>query len=540
MKNNIKNNFIENIIEKDLNNKKIKQLFFRFPPEPNGCLHLGHVKAICLNFNLSLKYNGKIYLRFDNTNPENISKYYIESIKNDIIWLGFKWHYTTYTSDYFNQLYNFAIILIKKGLAYVDDSNQEEVIKMRGTPNSAGIESKYRNRTIEDNLKLFDNMKNGLYKENSRVLRAKIDMNHYNMHMRDPIMYRIRYNNINSWFIYPTYDFAHGQCDSIEKINYSICTLEFIDHKLIYNWFIKSLNLFPSKQFEFARLNVTYNIMSKRKILLLIKNKKISNWDDPRLLTIGGLRNKGVSPQAIRNFINHIGIQKRDNIIDIELLDFFICKELNIMTDRIISIINPLKVVITNYSNDANNKILFSEKSKNKYYKDRNIVFSKIIYIERSDFSENPSKEFKRLYINNIVKLQYSYAIKCNKIIKNNNNVIEEIHCSYIKNSNTISYKNKNNINIIHWIDANNMTKAHVILYDNLFLIKNPEKQNNFMDFFNPKSIIEKEIFIENIITKYKIGDKLQFVRNGYFIVKYISKDNKYVLSRISKLKSKL
>ncbi|UOF94546.1 MAG: glutamine--tRNA ligase [Bacteroides sp.] len=533
---NLKKNFLSEIIENKIKKNDLKKLLFRFPPEPNGYLHIGHVKSILINFGLALKYQAKCYLRFDDTNPDNSTDHYIESIKKDIQWLGFKWDYITYTSDYFDILYDFAHKLIMKNLAYVDDNSPYLINKMRGTPEITGTESLYRNRSIEENLSLFKKMKNGHFSEESRVLRAKIDMKNPNIHMRDPIIYRIKYRKHNrlgnKWCIYPSYDFSHGQCDSIEKIDFSICTSEFKDHNILYNWFIKKLNIYPSQQYEFARLNISYNILSKRKIAKLIQLKKIRYWNDPRILTISGLRNKGFTPKSIIDFVNHIGVQKRDSIIDYNLLNHFLCKDIHKNTDIIIAIVNPVKLVLINFSSTRTEKISF--------YKNRYMYLKKIIYIDKKDFSENPSKEYNKLYIGNIVKLQNSYAIQCNSIIKNQNGSLKEIHCTFIEKSNSIEYKNQYKLNVIHWMDIDKSYTCKIHMYDNLFTHYNPNIDNLYLKALNKNSLITTYSIIEHKITEYKIGDRIQIIRNGYFIIKDISKkDNIYTLSKISGLKTK-
>ncbi|HVW63367.1 MAG TPA: glutamine--tRNA ligase/YqeY domain fusion protein, partial [Puia sp.] len=423
-------NFLEEIVEEGLEGGKYKTILTRFPPEPNGYLHIGHSKSICLNFGLAQKYGGKTNLRFDDTNPVTEDTEYVESIKADIRWLGFEWANELYASDYFEQLYLFAVQLIKKGLAYVDDSSSEQIAQMKGTPTEPGKDSPYRNRSVEENLQLFAEMRAGKYKDGEKVLRAKVDMGSPNMHMRDPIMYRIKHAHHHrtgdKWCIYPMYDFAHGQSDSIENITHSICTLEFVPHRPLYDWFIEKLEIFPSHQYEFARLNLSYTVMSKRKLLQLVNEKHVAGWDDPRMPTIAGLRRRGYTPESIRMFADKIGVQKRDNLIEVGLLEFCIREHLNKIALRRMVVFDPVKVVLTNYTEDE--EILKSEdnpEDPDTTYRD--IPFSRELYIEREDFMENPPKKFFRLSPGQKVRLKSAYIIQCDEVIKDGAGNITEL-----------------------------------------------------------------------------------------------------------------
>src|SRR5690606_2512842 len=429
-------NFIEEIIENDLKSGKYKEIVTRFPPEPNGYLHIGHAKSICLNFGLTQKYGGYTNLRFDDTNPSTEDTEYVESIKEDVKWLGFHWKNEFYASDYFEQLYAFAVKLIKKGLAYVDDSTSEEIAAMKGTPTEPGTPSPYRNRSVEENLDLFERMRKGEFPEGSKTLRAKIDMASSNMHMRDPVMYRIKFAHHHrtgdKWCIYPMYDFAHGQCDSIEKITHSICTLEFIPHRPLYDWVIEQLEIFPSKQYEFARLNLTYTVMSKRKLLQLVNEGYVKSWDDPRMPTISGMRRRGYTPKAIRDFCERIGVAKRDNLIDVSLLEYFVREDLNKTALRRMVVFDPVKVVITNYPEGKTEMLKGEENPEDPNSGFREIPFSREILIEREDFMENPPKKYFRLFPGGMVRLKHAYIIRCDEVIKDEFGVVHELRCTYI------------------------------------------------------------------------------------------------------------
>ena len=428
-------NFIEEIVEEDLGKGKYKSILTRFPPEPNGYLHIGHAKSICLNFGLAQKYNGATNLRFDDTNPVTEEVEYVDSIKYDVKWLGFTWANEFYTSDYFDQLYDLAVKLISKGLAYVDDSSPEKIAAEKGTPTEPGIENEYRNRSIEENLLLFEQMKNGKFKDGEKVLRAKIDMKAINMHMRDPIMYRIKHAHHHrtgdKWVIYPMYDFAHGQSDSIEHITHSICTLEFVSHRELYDWYIENLEIFPSRQYEFARLNMTYTVMSKRRLLQLVNEGYVSGWDDPRMPTISAFRRKGYTPSSIRTFCEKIGVAKRDNLIDISFLEFCIREELNTTAPRVMAVLHPVKLIIDNYEEDKTEELI-TENLPNDPSNTRKISFSKELWIEKEDFMEVPVKKWFRLAPGTMVRLKSAYIIRCDSFIKDDNGNVTEIHCTYI------------------------------------------------------------------------------------------------------------
>ena len=452
-------NFIEEIVEADLKAGKYSSIVTRFPPEPNGYLHIGHAKSICLNFGLALKYGGKTNLRFDDTNPVTEDTEYVESIKDDVRWLGFQWAEERYASDYFEQLYGFAVKLIEKGLAYVDDSNSEAIAAQKGTPTQPGTNSPFRDRSIEENSHLFAEMRAGKYKDGEKVLRAKIDMGHVNMHMRDPIIYRIKHADHHrtgsKWCIYPMYDFAHGQSDAIENITHSVCTLEFIPHRDLYNWFIEQLDIFPSKQYEFARLNMTYTVMSKRKLLQLVNENYVNGWDDPRMSTISGMRRRGYTAPAIREFCDRIGIAKRDNLIDVGLLEFCVREDLNKIAVRRMVVFDPLKVIITNHNGET--EMLSSENNpEDANAGSREIPFSNELYIEQDDFMEVPSKKYFRLAPGQMVRLKSAYIIRCDEVIKDENGKITALHCTYIPESKSgedtsgINVKGTLHLSLIH------------------------------------------------------------------------------------------
>src|SRR5687767_14537618 len=490
-------NFIEEIIEEDIKSGKYKEIITRFPPEPNGYLHIGHAKSICLNFGLGIKYGGKTNLRFDDTNPVTEEIEYVDSIKDDIKWLGFEWANELYASDYFPKLYEFAVKLIKKGLAYVDDSTSEEIAEQKGTPTQAGRRNKYADRSIEENLDLFEKMKKGEFPDGSRTLRAKIDMAHTNMLMRDPVMYRIKHAHHhrtgNDWCIYPLYDFAHGQSDSIEKITHSICTLEFVPHRELYDWFIEKLEIFPSRQYEFARLNLNYTIMSKRKLLQLVNEKYVESWDDPRMPTISGFRRRGYTPESIREFCERVGVAKRENLIDMGLLEFCSREHLNKIALRRMVVFDPLKVVITNYTNETNSHELLETENnpEDPGAGKREIPFSGEIYIEQEDFMENPPKKYFRLAPGQMVRLKSAYIIKCDEVIKDEDGNISELHCSYIPESR--SGVDSSGIHVkgtLHWVSIADAITAEVRLYDRLFRVENPAaEERDFKEYINTDSL---------------------------------------------------
>lgn len=544
-------NFIEQIIEEDLKNGLAKeQLRFRFPPEPNGYLHIGHAASICLNFGLGLKYNAPVNLRFDDTNPEKEEQEYVDAIKKDIEWLGFKWDKELYSSNYFQTLYDWAIKLIKEGKAYVDDQTSEQIREQKGTPTEPGKNSPFRDRSIEENLELFEDMKSGKSPEGSRVLRAKIDMAHTNMHMRDPIMYRImhkaHHRTGTTWKIYPMYDWTHGQSDYIEGISHSICTLEFKSHRNLYDWYVDEVrdhSKLRPKQREFARRNLSYTIMSKRKLLKLVEENFVMGWDDPRMPTISGLRRRGYTPESIINFSKVSGISKRDNVTDVALLEHCIKDDLNQSAPRVMAVLNPLKLVITNYPED---KVEIINASYNDYVENsgsRKVPFSKEIYIEQEDFREEANKKFFRLKLNGEVRLKNAYIIKANSVVKDETGKITEVHCTYdeasLSGSGTEESKRKVK-GTLHWVSIKHAIKAEVRLYDRLFVDEAPDsyKDKDFVEFINPKSLtIIKRTYLEPSLKDVKVGDNFQFQRLGYFNVDKDSTSENLVFNRTVALK---
>ncbi len=536
-------NFIEEIIEDDLSKGKYTTIVTRFPPEPNGYLHIGHAKSICLNFGLAEKYNGYTNLRFDDTNPVTEETEYVESIKDDVRWLGFTWANELYSSDYFDKLYEFAVTLISKGLAYVDDSSPEIIAAEKGAPTVPGKESDYRNRSVEENLLLFQQMKEGKFKDGEKVLRSKIDMASDNMHLRDPIMYRIKHAHHHrtgdKWVIYPMYDFAHGQSDSIEHITHSICTLEFIPHRALYDWYIESLEIFPSHQFEFARLNMTYTVMSKRKLLQLVNEGYVSGWDDPRMPTISAFRRKGYTPSSIRTFCDKIGVAKRDNLIDISLLEFCLREELNATAPRAMAVLRPLKLVIDNYEENKTEELL-TENLPNDHSNNRKIIFSKTLWIEKDDFMEVPVKKWFRLAPGAMVRLKSAYIVRCESFLKDNSGAITEIHGTYISESK--SGNDTSGINVkgtIHWLSSHNAMPAEVRLYGRLFTVENPAaEERDFKDFINPDSLeIIPDALVEPFLQHAETRANYQFLRNGYFCIDKDSKPDALVFNRTVTLK---
>ncbi|MGN0002080.1 MAG: glutamine--tRNA ligase/YqeY domain fusion protein [Sphingobacterium composti] len=538
-------NFIEEIIEEDLRTGKHDgRVLTRFPPEPNGYLHIGHAKSICLNFGLAQKYNGKTNLRFDDTNPVTEDTEYVESIKKDIQWLGFQWAEELYTSDYFETLYEYAIKLIENGLAYVDDSTAEEIASAKGTPTEPGVPTPYRSRSIEENLRLFKEMREGKYQDGEKVLRAKIDLGNPNMHMRDPIIYRIKHAHHhrtgNDWCIYPMYDFAHGQSDSIEKITHSVCTLEFIPHRALYDWLIEQLEIFPSKQYEFARLNMTYTVMSKRKLLQLVNEGHVESWDDPRMPTISGLRRRGYTPASIRNFAERIGVQKRENMIDVSLLEFCIREDLNKTAWRRMAVLDPIKLIITNYP-DGKVEDLVGENNPEVEGGEgsRIIPFTKELWIEREDFMEDAPKKFFRLGPGLSVRLKHGYIVECHDFKKDENGNVTEVHCNYIPNSksgeDTSGLKVKGTI---HWISTAHAKEAEVRLYDRLFQVENPAAEEDFKASLNPNSLtIIPKAYIEPDLANAVPGKGYQFIRLGYFNLDTKSTPEHLIFNRTVTLK---
>lgn len=538
-------NFIEHIVEEDLANGYGKQdLRFRFPPEPNGYLHIGHASSICLNFGLGLRYNAPVNLRFDDTNPAKEEKEYVEAIKKDVSWLGYEWDTERYASDYFQQLYDWAVELIKQGKAYVDSQSSEEMAEQKGTPTEAGKESPYRNRSVEENLSLFDSMKNGDFEEGKHVLRAKIDMASSNMLMRDPIMYRVlhkpHHRTNTDWCIYPMYDWTHGESDYIEQVSHSLCTLEFLPHRELYNWFLDQLvdskKLRP-KQREFARRNLSHTVVSKRKLLQLVENGVVDSWDDPRMPTISGLRRRGYTPESIRNFVETIGIAKRENIVDVSLLEFHVREHLNKITPRVMAVLNPLKIVISNYEEGKEEWLEAENNPGDESAGSREVPFSKELYIEQEDFREEANRKFFRLKLGGEVRLKNGYIIKAETCTKDAEGNITEVQCTYDPKSKSGSGTEESLRKVkgtLHWVSIPHAIKAEVRLYDRLFNDENPDghKDKDFMDFINPNSLEKITGYLEPSMKNAKIGDRFQFQRLGYFNVDTDSTDENLVFNR--------
>lgn len=529
-------NFLEQIIEEDLANGLPKEnLRFRFPPEPNGYLHIGHTKAIGISFGLGEKYNAPVNLRFDDTNPAKEEQEYVDAIKKDVAWLGYQWENELYSSDYFQQLYDWAVQLIKEGKAYVDSQSSEEMAKQKGTPTEAGVSSPYRNRSVDENLDLFTRMKAGEFDEGTHVLRAKIDMSSPNMLMRDPLMYRILKKNHHrtgdSWCIYPMYDWTHGESDYLEQISHSLCSLEFKPHRELYNWFRDNVyeyskSNFPlaPKQREFSRLNLSYTIMSKRKLLKLVEEGVVNGWDDPRMPTISGLRRRGYTPASIRNFIDTVGVSKRENIIDVALLEFKIREDLNKTANRVMAVLDPVKVIIDNYPEGKEEILIAENNPEDENAGSREVPFSREIYIEREDFREEANKKFFRLKLGKEVRLKNAYFITANSCVKDENGNITEIHCTYdpLTKSGSGTEESKRKVKgTLHWVSAKHAIKAEVRAYDRLFLDEAPDghKDKDFMEFINPNSLEKIEAFVEPSLQTAKVGERFQFQRLGYFNV---------------------
>jgi len=538
-------NFLEQIIEEDLANGLPKEkLRFRFPPEPNGYLHIGHAASICLNFGLGLRYNAPVNLRFDDTNPAKEEQEYVDSIKHDIEWLGFKWDKELYSSDYFQQLFDWTIGLIKEGKAYVDNQSSEAMAKQKGSPTEPGTDSPNRNRPIEENLELFLKMKKGEFEEGSHVLRAKIDMKHTNMHMRDPIMYRIlkkhHHRTGSDWCIYPMYDWTHGESDYLEQISHSICTLEFKSHRDLYDWYVDQVydsNLLRPKQREFARRNLSYTVMSKRKLLQLVEEKVVTGWDDPRMPTISGLRRRGYTPASIRTFSETAGISKRDNVTDVALLEHCIKDDLNKTAPRVMAVLNPVKLIITNYPEGKEEWLTAENNQEDESAGFREVPFSREIYIEQEDFREEANKKFFRLKLGSEVRLKNAYIIKAESCLKDENGEVTEIYCTYdedsLSGSGTEASKRKVK-GTLHWVSVKHAEKAEVRVYDRLFTHEAPDgqKDKDFKAFLNPDSLTIIDAFVEPSLKTANVLDRFQFQRLGYFCVDTDSTQDKLVFNR--------
>lgn len=538
-------NFIEQIIEEDLKKGYSKNdLRFRFPPEPNGYLHIGHASSICLNFGLGLRYNAPVNLRFDDTNPAKEEQEFVDAIKKDVTWLGFNWDTERYASDYFQQLYDWAVQLIKDGKAYVDSQTSEEMAAQKGTPTEPGVDSPYRNRSIEENLSLFEGMKNGEYKEGTHVLRAKIDMAATNMLMRDPIMYRIlhraHHRTNTDWCIYPMYDWTHGESDYIEQVSHSLCTLEFLPHRELYDWFldqVTSSDKLRPKQREFARRNLSHTVVSKRKLAQLVEQNIVNGWDDPRMPTISGLRRRGYTPESIRNFVDTIGIAKRDNLIDVSLLEFHVREHLNKITPRVMGVLDPLKLVITNYPEGQEEWLEAENSPEDESLGSRQVPFSKELYIEKADFKEEANKKFFRLKLGGEVRLKNGYIIKAESCTKNTDGDIIEVQCTYDPKSKSGSGTPESLRRVkgtLHWVSIKHAVAAEVRLYDRLFTDESPDthKDKDFLEFINPNSLKTITGYVEPSLKDASIGERFQFQRIGYFCVDKDSSSEKLVFNR--------
>ncbi|MFK8273958.1 glutamine--tRNA ligase/YqeY domain fusion protein [Capnocytophaga canimorsus] len=543
------NNFIENIIEEDLaNGFSSSKLRFRFPPEPNGYLHIGHASSICLNFGLGLRYQSPVNLRFDDTNPSKEEQEYVDAIKRDVEWLGFEWDRECYASDYFQELYNWAVQLIKQGKAYVDGQTSEEIAKQKGTPTQAGTESPYRNTSVEENLQLFERMKNGEFENGKYVLRAKIDMASPNMLMRDPIIYRIMHSSHhrtgNQWCIYPMYDWAHGESDYLEQISHSICTLEFLPHRELYDWFLDQIidkDKVRPKQREFARRNLSHTVVSKRKLLQLVNEKHVSGWDDPRMPTISGLRRRGYTPESIRKFADTIGIAKRENLIDVSLLEFCIREDLNKKANRVMAVLDPVKVVITNYPEGKEEWLDAENNPEEEVLTFRKVPFSREIYIEREDFREEANNKFFRLKLGGEVRLKNAYIIKAESVVKDENGNITEIHCTYDPDSRSGSGTEASKRKVkgtLHWVSVPHALEAEARIYDRLFTVAEPDRQEkDFLEYVNPDSLKVTTAYVEPSLKDAKVGEGFQFQRLGYFSLDPDSTPEKLVFNKTVGLK---
>ncbi|MDO4230194.1 MAG: glutamine--tRNA ligase/YqeY domain fusion protein [Capnocytophaga sp.] len=543
------NNFIENIIEEDLaNGFPHSGLRFRFPPEPNGYLHIGHASSICLNFGLGLRYKAPVNLRFDDTNPSKEEQEYVDAIRRDVEWLGFRWDRECYASDYFQELYDWAVLLIKKGKAYVDGQTSEQIASQKGTPTQPGTESPYRNTSVEENLDLFQRMKNGEFPNGKYVLRAKIDMASSNMLMRDPIIYRIMHSHHhrtdNQWCIYPMYDWAHGESDYLEQISHSLCTLEFLPHRELYDWFLDQIideNKVRPKQREFARRNLSHTVVSKRKLLQLVNEKHVVGWDDPRMPTISGLRRRGYTPNSIRKFADTIGIAKRENLIDVSLLEFCIREDLNKTANRVMAVLDPVKVVITNYPEGKEEWLDAENNPEEEVLTFRKVPFSREIYIEREDFKEEANNKFFRLKLGGEVRLKNAYIIKAENVIKEENGTITEIHCSYDPESRSGSGTEASQRKVkgtLHWVSVPHAVQAEARIYDRLFTEAEPDRQEkDFLAYVNPDSLKVVTAYVEPSLKEAQIGEKFQFQRLGYFSVDPDTTADKLVFNKTVGLK---
>ena len=540
-------NFIRDIIVEDLKaGKHNGRVQTRFPPEPNGHLHIGHAKAICIDFGLADEFGGHTNLRFDDTNPEKEETEYVESIKADVNWLGFQWDGLFYASDYFDQLYEWAVKLIKDGKAYVDDLTADEIRQHRGTLTEPGKNSPYRSRAVEENLNLFERMRAGEFADGTRTLRAKIDMGSPNLNMRDPVMYRIlhaeHHRTGNKWCIYPMYDFAHGQSDSIERVTHSLCTLEFQDHRPLYNWFIEQLGIFPSRQIEFDRLNLTYTLLSKRKLLQLVQEGRVNGWDDPRMPTLGGIRRRGYTPEAVRNFCGAIGVSKTNGSIELAMLEHFVREDLNKRAPRVMAVLRPLKVVINNYPENQVEEMDAVNNPEDASAGSRKVPFSRVLYIEQDDFREEPPKGYFRLSPGREVRLRYGYLVTCTGVVKNENGEVVEVHCTHdpaTRGGNTPDGRKVKST--IHWVSAANALDAEVRIYENLFTKENPNEVEDGQDFtanLNPKSLeVISNAKVEPSLAGAAAGSRYQFERLGYFCVDPDSKPDKLIFNRTVALK---
>ncbi len=538
-------NFIEEIIERDLEENRYNgRVHTRFPPEPNGYLHIGHAKSICLNFGIAEKYRGKCNLRFDDTNPLKEGEEFVKAIQEDVKWLGFDWEDRLYfASDYFEQMYEYAVQLIKKGKAYVCDLTPDQIREYRGTLTEPGKESPYRNRTVEENLDLFERMRKGEFEEGSKTLRAKIDMAHPNLNMRDPVMYRIikkpHYRQNEKWYIYPTYDWAHCLEDSIELITHSLCTLEFADHRILYEWFLDQLGIYKPKQIEFGRLNLTYTVLSKRKLTILVKEGYVNGWDDPRMPTIAGLRRRGYTPAAIRDFVERTGVSRTDSVVDYALLEHCLREDLNKTANRVMVVLDPIKIVIENYPEDKVEWFDAENNPEDKNAGTRKIPFCREIYIERDDFMENPPKKFFRLAPGREVRLKHAYYITCKDVKKDENGNIVELICTYDPESKGGWTSDGRKVKgTLHWVSAKHCLDVEVRLYDHLFTKEDPEEDDDFLKNINPNSLTVLDgCKAELSLKDAKVGDRFQFLRKGYFAVDKDSTEDKLVFNRIVTLK---